>query len=544
MKKYALLALLLCLALCLPGLAAAEDAKLMLDIVWVVDCTGSMPENINNIKDQLAKFASKLTDFDVQYGLVVFGDETNRGSRESTVKIQWDGSDWTGAISVLQKSMASGGLPQYFGGDNAETPTCGLYMAATEYAWRENAVHAIVLVADNDYKTQGTSVVTGKAIPSMEECLDACSEKNISINLLNCGTTTAYDNAVTQSGGVAGRTSDGVSTAVEQLAHGIHNTPVVITQPEDLYLHDDDIVYLTAETVKGRDTWFSWYYVNQYGYPQGLIGYVPTSDGIAQYRLRADSYMDGREYYCVFSNSNRPTTGDTRSIKTRHAILHVASKFAITEQPQDVTVEAGQTATFTVVATGDDLTYQWQKKSGDTWFDLSGETAATLSIPANLTDDGSEYRCVIKDAISDKQPSGYTLTSDSAALTVVAAPAITTDPKDVTTEDGKTATFTVQATGDGITYQWQKQSGSIWDDLPGETGASLTVPASLEISGSVYRCQVTSSFGTEITSDAATLTVLAKIELPQTGDSFQPWLWAVLLGASLLGLTMLRRRRA
>lgn len=635
MKKYALLALLLCLALCLPGLAAAEDAKLMLDIVWVVDCTGSMPTNINNVRAQLANFASKLTDFDVQYGLVGFGDELNDVTlRESTVKIQWNGSDWTSDISVLQNSMASGDLPSYKGDDDAETPTCGLYMAATEYAWRENAVHAIVLVADYDYKTQGMSLVTGKAIPSMEECLDACSEKNISINLLNCGTTTAYNKAVTQSGGVAGRTSDGFPTAVEQLAHGIHNTPVVITQPEDLYLHDDDIVYLTAETVKGRDTWFSWYYVNRYGYSEGLIGYVPTSDGIAGYYLVADSYKDGREYYCVFSNSRWGATGDTRSIETRHAILHVASKFAITEQPQDVTVEAGQTATFTVVATGDDLTYQWQKKSGDTWFDLSGETAATLSIPANLTDDGSEYRCVIKDAISDKQPSGYTLTSDSAALTVVAAPAITTDPKDVTTEDGKTATFTVQATGDGITYQWQKQSGSIWDDLPGETGASLTVPASLEISGSVYRCQVTSSFGTvavsqpakltvvaapviivqpesititegedasftvmaageglkyqwqvyrngvwmnctdghtptlilsnpaltddgqlyrckitssygtEITSDAATLTVLAKIELPQTGDSFQPWLWAVLLGASLLGLTMLRRRRA
>lgn len=210
MKKYALLALLLCLALCLPGLAAAEDAKLMLDIVWVVDCTGSMPTNINNVRAQLANFASKLTDFDVQYGLVGFGDELNDVTlRESTVKIQWNGSDWTSDISVLQNSMASGDLPSYKGDDDAETPTCGLYMAATEYAWRENAVHAIVLVADYDYKTQGMSLVTGKAIPSMEECLDACSEKNISINLLDCGTTTAYDNAVTQSGGVAGRTSDG-----------------------------------------------------------------------------------------------------------------------------------------------------------------------------------------------------------------------------------------------------------------------------------------------------------------------------------------------
>ena len=72
---------------------------------------------------------------------------------------------------------------------------------------------------------------------------------------------------------------------------------------------------------------------------------------------------------------------------------------------------------------------------------------------------------------------------------------------------------------------------------------TLSSPA-LTDDGQLYRCKITSSYGTEITSDAATLTVLAKIEPPQTGDSFQMWLWAALLGASLLGLTMLRRRRA
>ncbi|MDO5143021.1 MAG: VWA domain-containing protein [bacterium] len=634
MKKYVLMALLLCLVLCMPALAAAEDAKPMLDVVWVVDCTRSMPQNINKVMAQLANFASKLTDFDVQYGLVGFGDELNDVTpRESTVKIQWDGSNWTSDISVLRNSMASGDLPSYHGGDADETVTCGLYMAATRYNWRENAVHAIVLLANYNYKTQGTSLVTGKAIPSMQECLDACIERNISINLLNCYGATAYYNAVTQSGGVIASKSDGWPTAVGQLAQWIHDTPIVITQPEDLYLHDDDIVKLNAETLKGKVTWFEWVRMNKSGYPQGLLYYY-TSDGIAWYNLHADSYMDGTEYYCIFSNSRKGVTGDTRSIETRHAILHVASEFAITGQPQDVTIEAGKTAAFTVVATGDDLTYQWQKNVNGTWTNLSGKTASTLSIPATMADDGSEYRCVIKDAISDKQPGGYTLTSDSAALTVVAAPAIATNPRDVTTEDGKTATFTVKATGDSITYQWQKQVDGGWTDLSGETGASLTVPASLENNGSLYRCQVTSgygtavasqparltvlaapaiaaqpasivvteeedasftvtatgaglkyqwqvnsfgewtncadgqqstltlsavpltndglqyrclitsSYGTEIISDTATLTVLAKVEPPPTGDSFRPWLWAALLGASLLGLTMLRRRHA
>ncbi len=475
----------------------------MMDIVWVVDCTGSMPYSIQSVTAQMASFASKLTDFDVQYGLVGFGDELNDVSpRESTVKIQWDGSDWTSDISVLQNSMASG-LPSYRGGDKEETPTSGLYMAATQYAWRENAVHAIVLVADNAYKTQGTSLVTGKAIPSMQECLDACGEKNISINLMNCGTTTAYDNAVTQSEGIVGRYSDGWTTAVEQIAQWIHDAPVVITQPEDQYVHEGYRVVFEAASHPVKECIFEWYHLLNGFTTSSYVGLSP------KYRPRdfvsdASKQMDGMEVYCRFSNFTRY---DKRSIETRHAILRVASNFAITQQPQPQFVDVGQTATFTVVATGDDLTYQWQKQSGDTWVDLSGKTAATLSIPATLADDDSVYRCVIKDAISGKQPDGYTLTSDPAALTVVAAPVITADPQDVTTEAGKTAVFTVTATGEGLTYQWQQQVDGGWADMPGETGTTLMVSATPENSGSVYRCQVTSGNGTVVVSQSAALTV-------------------------------------
>ena len=44
--------------------------------------------------------------------------------------------------------------------------------------------------------------------------------------------------------------------------------------------------------------------------------------------------------------------------------------------------------------------------------------------------------------------------------------------------------------------------------------------------------------------DTVTLTVLAQVELPQTGDASRLWLWLMLLGASLLGLAMHWRRRA
>ena len=651
MKKYALLALLLCLALCLPALAAAEgETKPKIDVVWLIDTTGSIGSSrISAIKNQMDSFAAQLTDFDVRYSLVAFGDEANNRKGfdfpENTVWLTMGSSHWTNSCETLKSyiEQGDGKLPTYDGGDTPETSTNAIVRAARwignatdSETWRDGALRQFVLATDAEPKKTGTYTVQGKSVKvySMQEAIDACLQRNISVSVASFYDSTRIENAykdlVEKTDGKYQYVGD---STFESLAKWIRDTPIVITQPEDLYLHDDDIVYLTAVTVKGRDTWSSWYYVNKYGYRQGLIGYLPNNDGIARYRWQVDRYLDGNEYYCVFSNSNRPT-GDTRSIETRHAILHVASKFDITGQPQDVTTEAGKTATFTVAATGDELTYQWQKNVNGTWTNLSGETAATLSIPATLTDNGSVYRCVVKDAISDKQPGGYTLTSNSAALTVVAAPAITGDPQDVITEAEKEATFTVAATGTGLTYQWQQQNGEDWDDLSGETGTSLTVTATTENSGSVYRCQVTSgygtvvasqpaaltvqaapvitgqpesviitegedasftvaatgeglkyqwqvyrsgvwmnctdgqtptlalnapalkdnglayrcvitsSYGTTVTSDTATLTVLERIESPQTGDASRPWLWLTLLGASLLGMAMLRRRRA
>lgn len=62
--------------------------------------------------------------------------------------------------------------------------------------------------------------------------------------------------------------------------------------------------------------------------------------------------------------------------------------------------------------------------------------------------------------------------------------------------------------------------------------------------GQTYRCVITSGYGTTITSDTVTLTVLEKVKVPLTGDASRLWLWLTLLGASLLGLAMQRRRHA
>lgn len=86
----------------------------------------------------------------------------------------------------------------------------------------------------------------------------------------------------------------------------------------------------------------------------------------------------------------------------------------ITSQPQDVTVKDGEAATFTVVADGKDLTYQWQrdKGRGEGFKDYEGQNRASC-ITGNVGEscNGFQYRCIVSN-------SAGSVTSRSATLTV------------------------------------------------------------------------------------------------------------------------------
>lgn len=93
--------------------------------------------------------------------------------------------------------------------------------------------------------------------------------------------------------------------------------------------------------------------------------------------------------------------------------------------------------------------------------------------------------------------------------TVVYAPTITTQPAGQEVTVGQTATFTVAASGESLTYQWQysNDNGTNWNDISGATGNSyITDAATLEMNNYQYQCVVSNSAGS-VTSDPVTLTV-------------------------------------
>ena len=104
--------------------------------------------------------------------------------------------------------------------------------------------------------------------------------------------------------------------------------------------------------------------------------------------------------------------------------------------------------------------------------------------------------------------------ADKITGTVKYAPTITTQPQDVEVKEKETATFTVEATGTDLSYQWQQSTdkGSSWTNISeNATSSTYTISnTTTDMSGYQYRCVVTSASGVSVTSAAATLTVSPK----------------------------------
>ena len=122
---------------------------------------------------------------------------------------------------------------------------------------------------------------------------------------------------------------------------------------------------------------------------------------------------------------------------------------------------------------------------------------------------------------------------------------ITRQPQDQFVTEGQKAEFSVEAEGDGLTYQWyvDRGDGKGLVELKGAEDASyVTSATNLSNDGYVYVCRITDENGHTVTSEAAVLHVSTLPVLPQTGDSSAPALYLALGMLSVLGLVVLGKR--
>lgn len=173
---------------------------------------------------------------------------------------------------------------------------------------------------------------------------------------------------------------------------------------------------------------------------------------------------------------------------------------AITTPPQSVAVTEGQTATFTVIATGNDLTYQWQYSmdKGQNWMLIGGATSdnsyTTAATTVNVT--GTQYRCVVKGA------DGREVTSDAATLTVnpVTVTGVTLDKTTMDLVAGNSATLKATVAPENATNKtvtWASSNTAIATvDTTGKVtavapGTATITATAADGSGKTATCKVT-----------------------------------------------------
>jgi hypothetical protein len=217
----------------------------------------------------------------------------------------------------------------------------------------------------------------------------------------------------------------------------------------------------------------------------------------AGYTTPATTSSDnGAQFIVLVSNTVGSVTSSAATLTVNTAPVAPS----ITTQPASQTVTAGQTATFSVAATGTaPLSYQWRKNGAA----ISGATLASYTTPATATtDNGAQFTALVSNSVGGVTSSAATLTVNAT----IVAPSITAQPASQTVTAGQTATFNVAATGTApLNYQWRKNGVAI----SGATSSTYTTPATTSSdNGAQFTVLVSNSVG-GVTSSAAILTVNA-----------------------------------
>lgn len=222
--------------------------------------------------------------------------------------------------------------------------------------------------------------------------------------------------------------------------------------------------------------------------------------------LNAVALSQNNNLYRVLISSCSPD-----GLPSDPALLQVNAQASFSTQPADQTLCTGSTASFSATATGNGVTYQWQISTdgGITFSDIAGAVTETLTLNnITLTQNNERYRVRISNPCTNE------LLSNSARLTVNDQPAVTAQPQNASACPGGQASFSVTASGQGLSYQWQVSTdgGNSFSDIPGAVNPILTLSGlSSADNNRIYRCLIGSSCSAAgIPSEPAVLTLLSE----------------------------------
>ncbi len=221
-----------------------------------------------------------------------------------------------------------------------------------------------------------------------------------------------------------------------------------------------------------------------------------------------NSSVKSANYYTTLTDKNvgryvRCVVTDKYGNKATSLSASMESPYVrITDNPIDCVSSIGGSVSFSVSATGEGLTYQWQLSddNGKNWRNSSTKSSTYKTILTSVNN-GRWVRCSVKDKYGNTAVSGSAQMRTSAAQTAMQ---IISQPSDCVTNAGGQVKFTVKAVGDGLSYQWQlsDDNGKTWRNSSVKSANYYTTLTYVN-SGRYVRCIVTDKYGSKVTSKSA-----------------------------------------
>ena len=121
------------------------------EVVFVMDTTGSMGGAIAGVRDNVTGFASALADsgYGYRFGATTFGDGTNTWDFDTIAP----GFNMTPDVAIFQAQVTATGATG--GADSPETQIDGIYDAATFYDWTPGTLHVMIMFTNSGFHYPG-----------------------------------------------------------------------------------------------------------------------------------------------------------------------------------------------------------------------------------------------------------------------------------------------------------------------------------------------------------------------------------------------------
>ncbi|MRT91842.1 gliding motility-associated C-terminal domain-containing protein [Ancylomarina sp. 16SWW S1-10-2] len=232
---------------------------------------------------------------------------------------------------------------------------------------------------------------------------------------------------------------------------------------------------------------YNWYKLDG---PSGTLGASLSTD--KNYHVAGLSTTGANYYRCVLSTTYGCTPDEL------NFTVNVQENVSVSDPAAIKICEDGSTSSFSVTASGEEpFTYQWYNNAGE----MSGETGSSVSVNNVLANNGQNYYCIVGGTCKSAE-------SNKALFTVNENVTITSQSGNQTINEMGSATFTVDATGTGLSYQWYENGSSMGSTPASAQTNTLSLSSVLFSSnGHKYKCVVTGTC-VNATSTEAILTVI------------------------------------